>query len=115
MRVAIPIFRQRISPVFDTCTRVLLLDIEGHREVDRKEIFLDALSRTERVAMLHKSGVSDVICGGISDLLENMLTATQINVFSDITGNVEDVVTAYMTGNLDDARFYLSGKPKDSR
>jgi hypothetical protein len=32
--VAIPIFRDRLSTVFDSCMRVLLIDIEHNREID---------------------------------------------------------------------------------
>ena len=73
MRVAIPVFRARISPALDTCTRVLLIDLEEKREIERREIYLDEFSLSERVNILQNAGVETVICGGISDLLHNML------------------------------------------
>jgi hypothetical protein len=85
-RVAIPIFRKKMSPVFDSCSRVLLVDIVKNREVDRKEIYLDSLSLTDRLAILLKSGVSVVICGGISNVMENMVVGVKIDLFCNITG-----------------------------
>ena len=107
IRVAIPIFKQRVSPVFDSCTRVLLVDIEDDREVDRKEIYLDALSLNERVKILCKSNVTAVVCGGISGVLEKMLTGAKIELIGDITGRVDQVLRAYLTHRLDEPRFHM--------
>lgn len=108
-RVAIPIFRKKVSPVFDSCTRVLLVDIENNREVDRKEIYLDSLSLTERLTLLLKSGVSVVICGGISNVMENMVVGKKIDLFSNITGEIGYVLKAYLTNELDRSQFQLPG------
>jgi predicted Fe-Mo cluster-binding NifX family protein len=107
IRAAIPIFMTRVSPLFDSCTRVLLIDIEQNREVDRKEIYLDALSLNERVTILRKSGVTTVICGGISEMLETMLAGADIELIGDITGEVDQVLDAYLTERLDEPRFHL--------
>jgi predicted Fe-Mo cluster-binding NifX family protein len=113
-RVAIPIFRKKISPVFDSCSRVLLVDIVKNREVDRKELYLDALSLTDRVAILQKSGVSVVICGGISDVMESMLVGVKIDLICDITGEVDHVLKAYLDQGLDQTQFHIPGFRPDS-
>ena len=109
LRIAIPIFRARVSPVFDECTRVLLVDIENDQEIERKEIYLDELSLTERLSILQKSGVSTVICGGISDLLQNMLQSAKISLFTGIAGEVDQVLAAFMDEGLDESRFHMPG------
>ena len=109
IRVAIPVFRMRVSPVFDACTRILVVDVETAREIDRKEIYLDALSLTERVTILRKFGVHTVICSGISDRLANMLSGTRITLVSNISGEVEQVLAAYLAKSLDDPRFRMPG------
>jgi len=103
----------RVSPVFDTCTRILVVDIETDREIDRKEIYLDALSLTERVTILRKSGVHTVICGGISGTLANMLTGAKIVLISDISGEIEPVLAAYLDESLDNSRFLMPGARTD--
>ncbi|BBO71185.1 hypothetical protein DSCA_51150 [Desulfosarcina alkanivorans] len=114
IRIAIPIFRNKVSPVFDSCTRVFLVDIEANREIDRKEIYLDALALTERVTILLKSGVDTVICGGISDVMASMLTGVKIDLISDITGEVDHVLKAYLDRGLDQTQFHLPGFRPDS-
>ena len=109
IRVAIPVFRKKVSPVFDTCTRVLLVDIENNREIDRKELYLDALSLTERMTLLLKSGVSVIICGGISDVMENMLVGKRIDLIDNITGKIENVLSAYRNKELSRPQFQLPG------
>ena len=108
-RVAIPIFRMKVSPVFDSCTRVLLVDIEKDREVDRKEFYLDALSLNERLTILHKSGVDVVICSGISEVMEKLVVGKKIELISNITGEIESVLKAYLTGELSREKFHGPG------
>jgi len=108
-RIAIPVFKKKVSPVFDTCTRVVLVDIENNREVDRKELYLDSLSLTERIALLLKSGVSVVICGGVSDVMENMIVGKKIDLIGNITGEIVTVLKAYLAGELNRPHFQLPG------
>ena len=90
-----------------------MVDIETGREIDRKEIYLDALSPTERVTILRKSGVNTVICGGISRPLVNLLSGAQIALISDISGEIEAVLSAYLAEGLDDSRFRMPGAGTD--
>jgi predicted Fe-Mo cluster-binding NifX family protein len=113
-RVAIPIFRKKVSPVFDSCSRVLLVDIVNNREVDRKELYLDALSLTDRVTILQKSGVAVVICGGVSDVMESMLMGLKIDLISDIAGEIDHVLKAYLDQGLDQTQFHIPGFRPDS-
>jgi predicted Fe-Mo cluster-binding NifX family protein len=114
IRIAIPIFRNKVSPVFDSCTRVFIVDIEEEREIDRKEIYLDALALTERVSILLKSGVETVICGGISDVMASMLMGVKIDLISDITGEIDHVLKAYLEKRLDQTQFHIPGFRPDS-
>ena len=108
-RVAIPIFRMKVSPVFDSCSRVLLVDIENDREVDRKEFYLDALSLNERLTILYKSGVDVIICSGISEVMEKLVVGKRIELISNITGEIESVLKAYLTRELSREKFHRPG------
>ena len=108
-RVAIPIFRSRISPIFDACTRLLLVDIEQDREIHRNEIYLDELSLNERRTILRKSQVRTIICGGISSALQHMLQRERIELISGVAGEVNEVLTAYLSHALDEPRFHMPG------
>ncbi len=109
VRVAIPIFRSRVSPVFDSCTRVIVVDTEHNQEIERSEIHLNGLSLIERVSVLQKSRVKTIICGAISDMFQNMLQNIKIYLIIGIAGEVDQVVGAYLSERLNDPQFYMPG------
>ena len=41
MKIAISVWEGKISPVFDTAARLLVLEIEGKHEVSRFETYFD--------------------------------------------------------------------------
>jgi len=108
-RLAIPIFKARVSPVFDTCTRILLIDFKNKRQIAQKELDLDNFSLQERLQILEKNDVGVIICGGISNIFHAMLSNSNILLISGIYGNVDEVVTAHCDGRLDDPCFFMPG------
>ena len=108
-RIAIPVFKSRISPVFDSCSRVLLVDLEHHREAKRAEITFEDLSVLERSRMLNRLGVTNVICAGISQSFHDKLTAAKILPITGIVGEIDEVLTAFMCDGLNNPRFYMPG------
>jgi len=114
VRVAIPIFRSRVSPIFDSSTRVMLVDIEHNNEIERSEIYLDELSKTERVTILQKLKVKTIICSGISDMLQNMLQSEKINLVTGIAGEIDQVVAAFLSERLNEPQFHMPGFKADN-
>ena len=108
-RIAIPVFKSRISPVFDSCSRVLLVDLEHNRKINRAEIPFKDLSVLERLSMLARLGVTNVICAGISQSFHDQLTAAKISPITGIVGEVGEVLSAFMCDELNDPHFYMPG------
>lgn len=109
-RVAIPIFRARVSPVFDSCLQILMVDIEENRQIARSQLYLDQLSPSLRLGVLRDAGVTTVICGGISEVFHNMLNSAGIQTITGIAGEIEEVITAFLADRLDQAYFYMPGR-----
>ena len=107
--IAIPIFKSRVSPVFDTCTRLLLIDFEDNRQISRKELDLDNFSLRQRLQLLKKNDVAVIICGGISDVFHAILSNSNILLISGICGNVDEVIKAHIDGRLNDPCFFMPG------
>jgi predicted Fe-Mo cluster-binding NifX family protein len=101
--------KSRISPVFDSCSRVLLVDLEHYGETKRAEITFEDLPMLERLRILSKLGVTNVICAGISQSFHDKLTATKISLITGIVGEVDEVLSAFMCDGLNDPRFYMPG------
>jgi predicted Fe-Mo cluster-binding NifX family protein len=107
--LAIPIFKSRVSPVFDTCTRLSLIAFEDNRVITRKEFDLNNFSLRQRLQVLEKNDVAVIICGGISDVFYAILSNSNIQLISGICGNVDEVIKAYVEGRIDDPCFYMPG------
>ena len=109
MRLAIPIFGSRISPVFDFSTKALIVEIRDGREINRYEIQLAGLLPLERVQRLKDAQVSTLICAGLSLPLQRMLFVAGLQVIPGIVGEADEVIDAYRGGGLDKRRFLMPG------
>lgn len=109
-RVGIPIFESRVSPVLDSCKRLLVIDIEGGREVNRVEISLEKININERIEIFARWGIRKIICAGISDVMCRYLAAKKITLISGIAGKFEEILNAYVCNNLDDPCYVMPGK-----
>ena len=109
IRIAIPIFHNRVSPVLDTCTRLLIIDFEGKDGVERREISFDIYSQSERFEIVKKLNPDAIICCGISEVFDRMLQSAGIRLISGIAGDVEQVVEAFLCNRIDDPCFRMPG------
>jgi len=109
MRVAIPIFDGRISPVFDAARRLLLVDIENGREVWRSEEIVEEPELGPRARRVAEFGADVLICGAISRPLEAMLLSAGVEVVPQTCGQAEDVLRAFMSGQLTEQAFLMPG------
>ena len=114
-RIAIHVYKSRVSPVFDSCARLLLIDLNQNQEIDRTKIFCEGLSEIERLKILKKSGVGTVICGAISDGFYKLISNAEISVIIGIAGEVDQVLDAFQCNRLGESCFYMPGykKPAD--
>ena len=109
MRIAIPIFRSRISPVFDFSTQVLIVDADKGKDAGRKESALLGLGPCERGKLLKDEDVNLLICAGVSISLHRMIINEGIRIIPGIVGEVDDVIDAYRTEGLKEKRFLMPG------
>jgi len=109
MKIAIPIYNNSVSNVFDFAHRLLLVEIENGKEVNRSEVALESQLLPQRAGKLKSLGVSVLVCGAISRVLANMVTASGIEVLPYVTGSIDDVLQAYLTGRLVKPEFSMPG------
>ena len=84
MKVAMPVWEGRVSPVFDVSRRLLVVEAQGGVEVDRCEVPLGEESPPHRAGRLVDMGVDVLICGGVSRSLVDALNVFKIAVVSGI-------------------------------
>ena len=98
MRIAVPVWEGRISPLFDVAKQLLIVDIEEGKELSRCVMRLEEEWLPNRVSQLVESAVEVLICGGISRSLVDSLRSSGITVISQIKGKSEQVLAAFLKG-----------------
>lgn len=109
MRVAIPQWQGRVSPVFDVAGSLLLIDLDHGVESARREVAViedTHLGRARRMAGL---GIDTLICGAISRTMEFALQSCGILVLSQVCGDTEQVLSAYAQGRMWQKIFFMPG------
>ena len=109
MKIALPIWKDRISPVFDASRELLIVEVKDNQETSRSEEALEETLVYRRVARLKELGVSELVCGAISRPLAAMLAASGVRVIPFVTGSVSEVLSAYLEGRLCGPRFLMPG------
>lgn len=109
MKVALTIWMNQISPVFDSASIVCVVEIENGAVVSRHDELLDDVLPLSRVSKLSKLEVRVLICGAISQFFANMIEAHGIRVIPFVTGDVDQVLDAYIKGLLLMPSFQMPG------
>jgi len=109
MKIAIPIYNDSVSNVFDFAHKLLLVEIENGKEATRSEVALESQLLPQRVGQLKSLEVDILVCGAISRVLANMVTASGIQLLPYVTGLVDDVLQAYLAGQLVQPQFSMPG------
>ncbi len=111
MRLAITVWEGKVSPVFDTAGRLLVLDLDNKREIERFVIPLQEEDPSRRCLVIKRLGVNQLICGAISRPLQEMLSACEVQVTAWITGAYDRVLEAWLDGSLlDREEFRMPGR-----
>ena len=132
--IAIPEFQERISPLLDEARRFVLLELADGLIVQRSTVTLTSETAAMRILRLSEIGVTSIICGAVSGYLARMISENSLNLYSWVSGPVEDVIKAYLDGLLklspectkpcrgtgrsckrsfDNSRQYITGKEKN--
>ena len=100
MRLAVAIWDDRISPVFDVSRRVLVVDIEKGKVVGKRIEMFTNDNPTHKLSKLSQLKVNTLICGAISLPIAEMLNQHGIHIIPFITGELQKVIAAFLSGTL---------------
>jgi len=109
MKLAITPWNQRVAPVFDSSERILILDMDPLRQSEGQEFDFSNKNPADKVRFLVDQGVEQLICGAISRDLELLIRDQGIDVYSFIAGNVDVVLNAWRTGQLNRPIYAMPG------
>ena len=109
MKVAVTVWENRISPLFDATRTLLIADIDNSAVTEKHLVPFNCLSPFSRAATLEKLGVSTLICGGVSDFFANLIEARNIRIIPFVAGRVDEVIEAYLRDTLCQNKFRMPG------
>jgi predicted Fe-Mo cluster-binding NifX family protein len=100
MKIAIPIFENRVSPRFDFSPELWIIEVESGEVVSQEKFPTANLNLPKRLEQITSNGVDKIICGGIDGLSRNQLGSRGIDVVQDVIGDAEIVFDLFMRGRL---------------
>ena len=109
MRIAVPIWENKVSPVLDTAGKLLILETQDQKKVRRTEAFLRGQEISKRCLSIQELEIDVLICGAVSRPFSERLTAAGIDVIPGISGGVEEIVAAYFGGTLHQPKYLMPG------
>ncbi len=106
MRIAIPVWSDRVSPVFDVSRSIRIFDIADGAVLHEA---IHTLNNEAPASKLVKFGVDILICAAVSPPLEATLRVSGIEVIPDTCGTVDEIVEAFASGDKELTRFRSPG------
>ena len=113
MRIAISIWDDKISPVLDTASKLLIIDKDNQKESCRFEANLFEQDIYQKCSFIRKLDLDVLICGAVSSQFSEMLKTYGIKIISGISGPAKDVLDAYFQGALLHSGFFMPGSKRD--
>jgi predicted Fe-Mo cluster-binding NifX family protein len=111
MRVALPVWHDRVSPVFDVARHIEIHEIINGRAAGVESYEVD---QGTAAALVIERGVDLVICSAISGSTHAALSLSGVEVITDVCGPSRLVVEAYAAGRTDLSDFRVPGRRRQS-
>lgn len=108
-RTAFSLWNDRIAPVFDVARNLLIVDAATGAETGRIERRFSGDSPQERAMRLASLQVEQLVCGAITRNTADALQDRGIQVVSFVSGELEQVVQAWLQGHLHERSLHMPG------
>ena len=109
MKIALSIFKDKISTVFDAADQLLVLETDGTTGQKRTMVRTGSTDPPNRATQLRDQGINVLICGAISWPLQRTIASMGITVYPFVRGTVEEVIAAYYDGTLNSENYAMPG------
>jgi predicted Fe-Mo cluster-binding NifX family protein len=109
MKIAIPRFGETVAPCFEYSATVAIFTVEKDRIIEQTDFALQSQRALDRVRLLRDQGVDTLICGGVQDMIEDLMKAQGIHVISWVSGQVDELLGQFLRGELRAGSARLGG------
>lgn len=114
MKIAVTVWDERISPVFDSAHMLLIADIKNKKIKKLSYKSFNPLLETRLTEEFNHLGIEVLICGAISQSHSTLIEAGAIKLISFIGGNASEVLESYAKGVPLAPAFLMPGCREDS-
>jgi ATPases involved in chromosome partitioning len=109
MKIGIATEENNVSSHFGKCEYFTIAEIENSRIISKEVISTEGNQHGLLPGFLASHGVSIVIAGGMGEGARQKLEENNIQILSGVSGNIDEVINLYLTGNLKSQNTGCSG------
>ena len=109
VNIAVTVWGQRVSPVFDAARTLLVAEIDHGTLTTTALLAFDPAHPGELVRLLRARGVQVIICGAVSAEPAALLEAAGFDLVPFVTGPVPRVLEAFARGQAFDRELCMPG------
>lgn len=96
MKVAVTVWGDRVSPVFDSARNLLIAEIENAQVARTSYQRFDPEMVSQLARMLRAQGVDAIICGAVSEAPATLLEGAGFELIPFIAGDVDQVLKNFI-------------------
>jgi predicted Fe-Mo cluster-binding NifX family protein len=100
MRIAIPVFGTRVAPRFDFAPALLQVTVEERSYIYNRITKTIDLTLRDRINLIRNLDVEVLICGGVDQHTDQLLSRMPLQLYTWVTGEIEDAIRQYLSGRL---------------
>ena len=100
MKIALPVYEERVAPRFDCATSFRIITCEKGKITKSENVIFASSKPLERMNMILNLGIKTLICGAVNEFALRMFKEKGINVIPWIIGNVQEVIDSFLKGDL---------------
>ncbi|TCS40368.1 NifB/NifX family molybdenum-iron cluster-binding protein [Reinekea marinisedimentorum] len=109
MKVAITVWQQRVSPVFDVSANLLMLSLHDGKIADEQAIPLPTSGPAAKLAFIAALQPDVLICGAMSAQIQHVAETHPWQLYAFMKGSVRRVMRALIAGGVLADDFSLPG------
>ncbi len=112
MKIAITVWGNRVSPVFDAASTLFVADIENRIILKKTYTPFNPALPSELLKLLKKLDVSILICGAISTKPADLIVENNVKLISFVTGNALKLLDNFARKQTIEKTFMMPGCSK---
>lgn len=109
MKIAITVWGNRVSPVFDAASTLFIAEVRNRAILKKNYAAFNPAVPADLLSLLKKKGISILICGAISTKSAELLVENDIKLISFVTGNALKILDDFASKQTIEKTFMMPG------